>query len=163
MTVHAEGFPPVFDAESRVLILGSFPSVASRKISFYYGNPQNRFWRTVCGFFGENVPADVDGKRAFLHARGIALWDVVTSCDIVGSSDSSISGETIADIPSLLKNAAIRTILCNGSKSYELLAANFPWLVQTAVKLPSTSPANPRFTASAWEQELEKIFDRRRG
>ena len=84
------GFPPVYDTHSEVLILGSFPSVKSREISFYYGNKQNRFWKTVCAFFGEDVPDSVEGKKAFLLRRKIALWDMVTECEIVGSADASI-------------------------------------------------------------------------
>ena len=155
---YAEGFPPVFDDMSRVLILGSFPSVKSREVSFYYGNKQNRFWRTVCGFFGEEVPQSVEGKRAFLLRRGIALWDVIISCEIVGSSDASIRNETVADIPALIQNSQIQKILCNGTKSFSLLAEKFPQLLPMTVKLPSTSPANPRFLKEAWVGELASIF-----
>ena len=156
--IYAEGFPPVFDDKSRVLILGSFPSVKSREIGFYYGNKQNRFWRTVCGFFGEEVPQTVEEKRAFLLRRNIALWDVITSCEIVGSSDASIRKETVADIPALMKNSKIQRILCNGTKSFSLLAEKFPALLQMAVKMPSTSPANPRFSKETWVEELKRIF-----
>ena len=155
---YAEGFPPVCDERSRVLILGSFPSVKSRAQSFYYGNPQNRFWRTVCGYFGEAVPDTVEEKRAFLLRRGIALWDVVERCKIVGSQDASISEEEIADIPALLEGSGIRHVLCNGSKAYELFAKHFPKLLSNAQKLPSTSPANPRFSAKAWQAALASVF-----
>ena len=157
-SVFAEGFGPVFDANSRVLVLGSFPSVKSRAVGFYYGNPQNRFWRTVSGYFGEEVPLSVADKREFLLRRGIALWDVVASCEIVGSSDAAIKNETLADIPSVLKAGKISVILCNGSKSYSLFAENCPRLLPIAVKLPSTSPANPRFSAEVWKNEFDKIF-----
>ena len=156
--VHAEGFEPVFDQNSRVLILGSFPSVKSREIGFYYGNKQNRFWKTVCGFFGEEVPESVEQKRAFLLRRKIALWDVVTSCEIVGSSDASIQSEKVADIPTLIESSRIKTILCNGAKSFSLLADKFPHLLPMTVKLPSTSPANPRFSQEQWQEALSKIF-----
>ena len=156
--VFAEGFGPVCDVNSRVLVLGSFPSVKSRAVGFYYGNPQNRFWRTVCGYFCEEVPPSVADKRAFLLRRGIALWDVVASCEIVGSSDAAIKNETLADIPSVLSGSKISAILCNGSKSYGLFAERFPRLLPMAVKLPSTSPANPRFSAEAWKSEFDKIF-----
>lgn len=154
----AVGFPPVFDKESKLLILGSFPSVASRKIDFYYGNPQNRFWRTVCGFFGEEVPQKTADKREFLLRRNIALWDVVVSCEIVGSADSSIREEEIADLPALLAQAKIGRILCNGGKAFALLSAHFPALVPLAEKLPSTSPANPRFSAEVWRGALREVF-----
>lgn len=151
---HAEGFGPVWDTNSRVLILGSFPSVKSRAQGFYYGNPQNRFWRTVCGFFGEDVPKDIAGKRAFLLRRNLALWDVVTSCDIMGSSDATIHNETVADIPSLLGGSAIGAIFCNGKTAFRLFAERFPALLPMTKLLPSTSPANPRWTERAWTDAL---------
>lgn len=154
---HAVGFAPVFDGDSVALILGSFPSVKSRAVRFYYGNPQNRFWRLVCGFFGEEIPVDAAGKTAFLKRRKIALWDVVTECDVLGSSDASIRGALVADIPSLLKKTAVTRIYCNGRKSYELLTKYFPVLADTAVLLPSTSPANGRFTAEPWTNALAGI------
>lgn len=92
------GFEPVFDERSRVLVLGSFPSVLSRANDFYYGNPQNRFWRVAAACLGEPVPATIAEKRRMLLAHGIALWDVIASCDIVGSSDASIRNVRPADI-----------------------------------------------------------------
>ncbi len=154
----AEGFAPVHNGESKLLILGSFPSVMSRKVSFYYGNPQNRFWRTVCGFFGEEVPQDVAGKTQFLLRRRIALWDVVLSCNITGSSDASIADEELADIPALLKDSNITHIFCNGSKAFSLLEEHFPALLPITKKLPSTSPANPRFSAEVWYHALGEVF-----
>lgn len=151
-----EGFEPVFDGNSRVLILGSFPSVKSRAEGFYYGNPQNRFWRAVCGFFGEEPPATVEKKREFLLRRGIALWDVVESCEIVGSADASISAPAAADIPRVARGEM--PILCNGATAYRLLIENFPELAPRAQKLPSTSPANPRFSGEAWHTALSHIF-----
>ncbi len=152
------GFDPFFREESRVLILGSFPSVKSRAEGFYYGNRQNRFWRTVSGFFGEETPRTVAEKQAFLLRRGIALWDVVTECDIVGSSDSSIENEVVADVPALLERTKITRVFCNGSKAYELLIRRFPALEGVAVKLPSTSPANPRFSERVWREALRTVF-----
>ncbi len=152
-----EGFPPVFDGNSRVLILGSFPSVKSRREGFYYGNPQNRFWRTVCAFFGEEPPASVAEKRAFLLRRGVALWDVVSSCEIVGSADASIREEQLADVPSLL-TGGICAVLCNGATAYSLFCAHFPDFAPMAERLPSTSPANPRFSAEAWNAALGRAF-----
>ena len=152
------GFAPVCDKNSKLLILGSFPSVKSRAEGFYYGNPQNRFWRTVCGFFGEEAPKTIEGKTDFLLRRGIALWDVIVSCEVVGSSDASIKDEVVADIPSLVEKSKISAILCNGTKSYSLLAEKFPELVHITVKMPSTSPANPRFSIESWKAELNRIF-----
>ena len=136
-----EGFAPVFDENSRVLILGSFPSVKSRAQGFYYGNPQNKFWRTLGAFFHEEPPKDVEGRRAYVLKHGAALWDVVISCTIEGSSDASIQGETVADVASLVKGSNIRRILCNGTTAYNLFQRHFPELVPIAKKLPSTSPA----------------------
>lgn len=155
------GFAPVWFENSRVLILGSFPSVMSRKVGFYYGNPQNRFWRTVCGFFGEEIPPDVAGKTAFLKRRGLALWDVVEDCEIVGSADSSIRNESVADVAALVEKSNVEAVFCNGGKSYAVLEKQFPQLLSITTKLPSTSPANPRYTYAAWEAALQKIFPQR--
>lgn len=158
MTGEFEGFAPCCDGDSVLLVLGSFPSVRSRAEGFYYGNPQNRFWKTVCSYFGEPVPKDIEGKKDFLRRRRIALWDVVVFCEIDGSKDASIRKERIADLPALLKGSKIGRIFCNGGKSYELLEREFPELLSVTQKLPSTSPANPRFTAEAWHKELDKVF-----
>ena len=153
-----EGFAPVFDENSRVLILGSFPSVKSRAQGFYYGNPQNKFWRTLGAFFHEEPPKDPEGRRAYVLKHGAALWDVVLSCTIEGSSDASIQGETVADVASLVKGSNIRRILCNGTTAYNLFQRHFPELVPIAKKLPSTSPANPRFCPEAWSEALSEAF-----
>lgn len=154
----AEGFPPVFDKNSRLLILGSFPSVKSREVCFYYGNPQNRFWRTVCGFFAEEVPKDIAGKREFLLRRRIALWDVAVRCAVTGSSDASIRDVVLSDVPKVLKAAPIEYIFCNGSKAYSMFTEGFPKYIDRTTLLPSTSPANPRFSAEAWERALSRVF-----
>ena len=153
-----EGFAPVFDENSRVLILGSFPSVRSRAQGFYYGNPQNKFWRTLGAFFHEEPPKDAEGRRAYVLKHGTALWDVVISCTIEGSSDASIQGETVADVASLVKGSNIRRILCNGTTAYNLFQRHFPELVPIAKRLPSTSPANPRFCPEAWSEALSEAF-----
>lgn len=157
-SVRAEGFPPVFSKDSLVLILGSFPSVKSRAEGFYYGNPQNRFWRTVCGYFGETPPPNAEGKRRFVLSHGIALWDVVVSCDIAGSADSEIRNEVVADLPALVEKSSIRAILCNGTKAFSLLREAYPALLPIARKLSSTSPANPRFSAEEWRGALDAVF-----
>lgn len=152
------GFAPVFNENSRLLILGSFPSVKSREISFYYGHKQNRFWKTVCGFFNREIPQTIEGKIAFLKEKGIALWDIVTECEIVGSSDSSVKNEKIADLFVIFQTAKIRKILLNGSLSYELFTKHYGKYCEEKgiefIKMPSTSPANPRFSKSVWENEL---------
>ena len=152
------GFPPVYDKNSRVLILGSFPSVKSREISFYYGNKQNRFWKTVCGFFKENIPETVDGKNEFLLRNNIALWDMATSCEIEGSSDSSVKNATIADLTKILATAKIEKILLNGTLAYDLFMQKYAQIGIPYVKMSSTSPANPRFNPKIWEKELYEVF-----
>ncbi len=153
-----EGFAPVSDGESRVLILGSFPSVKSRREGFYYGNPQNRFWRMLCGFFGEEVPSSVEGKIAFLHRNHVALWDMVASCEVKGSADASIKEPAAVDLVPLLSSAPFGAILCNGAAAFGMLEEHFPDLLPMAKKLPSTSPANPRYREEAWHAELAALF-----
>ena len=152
------GFAPIFDKNSKVLILGSFPSVKSREIDFYYGNKQNRFWKTVCGFFNEEIPENTEKKREFLFRRQIALWDMVTACEIDGSKDSSVRNEELADLQVVLSNAKIEKILLNGTLAYELFVKENAHLLDMAVKMPSTSPANPRFSADIWRKELNDVF-----
>ena len=106
--------PPYYDDESRILILGSFPSVKSREQLFFYGHPQNRFWKVMAAVFDDKVPETVPEKKAFLKKHHIALWDVIGSCDITGSSDSSIENVVANDISLILKHAGIRGIFVNG-------------------------------------------------
>ena len=130
----------------------------SRKEGFYYGNPQNRFWRTVCGFFGEEVPSTVEDKRAFLLRRKIALWDIVESCFVTGSADASIREEKIVDLPALVESCGAPVIFCNGAKSYGAIKRHYPSLLPVTQKLPSTSPANPRFSYEEWNRALFAVF-----
>lgn len=140
-------FPPVFDENSRVLILGSFPSVKSREVSFYYGNPQNRFWRVLAALFGGDVPSTVEEKRAFLLSRGIALWDVIASCDIVGSDDSSIKNALPNDVKSLVAKTRVERVFTNGGTAHRLYRAHLEREVGIeAAALPSTSPANASYS-----------------
>ena len=152
------GFEPVFDEHSRVLVLGSFPSVKSRQMDFYYGNKQNRFWRMICGYFHELIPESVDGKREFLLRNHVALWDVVTSCEIEGSADASVKNAEIADLQRVLNHANIEKILLNGTLSYELFVKNYPDLPISYQKMPSTSPANPRYQEQLWKEALDDVF-----
>ncbi len=152
------GFPPVHDKNSRVLILGSFPSVKSREIAFYYGNKQNRFWKTICGFFKENIPETVDEKKEFLLRNNIALWDMATSCEIEGSADASVKNAEIADLCKIFSVAKIEKILLNGALAYDLFMQKYATIDIPYVKMPSTSPANPRFNAQIWEKELYEVF-----
>ena len=110
-TEKAIGFEPFCHINSKILILGSFPSVKSRKVEFYYGNPQNRFWSTVSEFFGEETPVTVDDKKNFLLKHDIALWDMVTECEIKGSMDSEIKNYKVADIKNLLQKFKIKYII----------------------------------------------------
>lgn len=148
------GFPPVYDENSKLLILGSFPSVKSRQIEFYYGNPQNRFWKMVCGAFGEEIPLTTEEKKDFLYRRRIALWDIATACEVVGSSDASIKNAEIADLNVILSVAKIEKILLNGTLAYKLFLQKYADLPITYEKMPSTSPANPRYNENVWKKEL---------
>ena len=107
-------FPPLYDKNSKELILGSFPSVKSREQMFFYGHPQNRFWKVVSAVMGTDIPVTIEEKSNFLHANHIALWDVIASCDITGSSDSSIKNVVANDLTEILENADIRQIFVNG-------------------------------------------------
>ena len=147
--------PPFCEAGARVLILGSFPSVKSRESGFFYGHPQNRFWRVLAAVFEDTVPATVEEKKSFLAAHGIALWDVIASCRIEGSADSSIRDVVPNDIASLLKSHSIRAIFTNGKTAQTLYDKHiFPTLGVSALCLPSTSPANAAWSAeklvNAW-------------
>ena len=157
MPIHT--IEPVSNSDSRVLILGSFPSVKSREQQFFYGHPQNRFWRVVAGVFDCPVPQNVPEKKALLLGHGIAVWDVIASCTISGSSDASIRDVVPNDISGILEAADIRKIYANGAKSYELYQKYiYPQTKREIEKLPSTSPANAAFS---YERLLEawKIID----
>ena len=151
------GFPPVYDEESKVLILGSFPSVKSREIQFYYGNKQNRFWKTVCGALDEPIPDSVAEKKSFLLRRGIALWDMVTECEIVGSADASVKNATLADLNEIFSTAKLEKILLNGSLAYKLFLERYADVPVPYFKMSSTSPANPRFNEKDWRDALNDL------
>ncbi len=151
-------FEPVIDKESKVLILGSFPSVKSREINFYYGNKQNKFWKVLEEYFDEKISESTDEKRAFLLAHHIALWDIVGSSQIIGSSDNELIKKinSVNDIPKLLQDfPTIQTVICNGKASYNLTTKFFPDI--PAIYLPSTSPANVSFKKEVWFEMLKKI------
>ena len=152
------GFPPVYNKDSRVLILGSFPSVKSREIAFYYGHKQNRFWRTICGYFHEEIPQTTEEKLEFLLRNRIALWDIALSCDIVGSADSSIKNAEIADLSEIFSTAKIEKIFLNGNLAYQLFLKKYANIDIPYQKLTSTSPANPRFSAQIWRTALDTVF-----
>ncbi|MBQ8309693.1 MAG: DNA-deoxyinosine glycosylase [Clostridia bacterium] len=160
MQVHP--IPPLYDTESRVLILGSFPSVKSRAEGFFYGHPQNRFWRVLAGVFEDDVPTTVDEKRAFLVRHHVALWDVIASCEITGSSDSSIRSVVPTDLMPILASAPIERIFVNG-KTAENYFRRFqkPILGRDAICLPSTSPANATKSLSALIDAWRVIVDQK--
>lgn len=140
-------FEPVYDAQSRILILGTLPSVKSREQNFYYGHPQNRFWKVLSGLCNaDRVPETIPEKKEFLLKNRIAVWDVIAECDIIGSSDSSIKNVTAADLTKILEAAPIQTIYANGGKAYDLyMKYSYEKTGREIVKLPSTSPANAAF------------------
>ena len=146
-------FPPLYDAHSEILILGSFPSVKSREQQFFYGHPQNRFWRVTAAVFGAEIPRTIGEKRAFLLQNHIALWDVIASCEITGSSDSSIRSVVPNDLTPILAAVDIWQIYVNGgtaAKYYDKYQKQV--LGREAVRLPSTSPAN-----AAWS--LDRLIE----
>ena len=146
-------FGPLYDENSRVLILGSFPSVKSREQNFFYGHPQNRFWEVVSAVFGQPVPQTIEDKKHLILSSGLALWDSIASCEIAGSSDASIRNAQANDIGIILSNCNIERIYCNGRKSHELYQKYIePQTGREAVCLPSTSPANAQWT-------LEKLIE----
>ena len=176
----SHGFEPVFDERSRILVLGSFPSVLSRENAFYYGNPQNRFWRVMAACLSEPVPQNEGGlsddgrpltleesiaaKKRMLLEHGIALWDVIASCDIKGSSDASIKNVVPAQVERVLEEAHIGAVICNGGTAGRLYKRYLQWQVGLAAHvLPSTSPANAawqleRLTAR-WQEALLPLLD----
>ncbi|MBQ7033095.1 MAG: DNA-deoxyinosine glycosylase [Clostridia bacterium] len=155
-------FPPLYDTHSRILILGSFPSVKSREQMFFYGHPQNRFWRVLAAVFDCAVPETVEEKRVFLLSRRIALWDVLASCEIEGSADSTIKNPIPNDLSPILCAAPITRIYLNGrtaEKYFRRFTA--PKIGHSAVCLPSTSPANAAFSLNklveAWQIIREEV------
>ena len=151
-------FGPVFDENSKVLILGSFPSVKSREAAFFYGHPQNRFWPLLGRILNSEVPKDTCERTVLLKKHGIALWDVIEECDIIGSSDSSIKNVVPVDIMRVLEIADIQEIYCNGTTSYNLFMKYlYPICERTPIKLPSTSPANAAWTMDRLLGEWNRI------
>ena len=136
-------FPAIYAPDSRILILGSFPSVKSREQKFFYGHPQNRFWRIMAALLGTDVPQTTEEKRVFLLAHRIALWDVIASCDIAGSSDASIRNAVPNDLSPILETASVRQIFTNGGTAHRLYRKYiYPLIGREDIVLPSSSPAN---------------------
>ena len=151
---------PVYDENSKVLILGSFPSVKSREAHFFYGHPQNRFWKLMASVFEDDIPETIEEKRAFLLRHNIALWDVIKSCDIIGSSDASIKNVVPNDL-SIIPNAAnIRNIFVNGKTAYKYYEKyTKPIIGREAICLPSTSPANAAWNMERLKNEWNILID----
>lgn len=144
---------PVYNEHSRILILGSFPSVKSREAGFFYGHPQNRFWKVLANVFQAEVPGTIEEKKAFLLEHRIAVWDVIGQCEITGSSDSSIRNVVLNPISKILETTKIEQIFVNGKKAEQLYQRYiYPQTKRNAICLPSTSPAN-----ASWN--LEKLTE----
>ncbi|MGI5970719.1 MAG: DNA-deoxyinosine glycosylase [Oscillospiraceae bacterium] len=151
-------FEPVYNGDSRVLILGTFPSVKSRANMFYYGHPQNRFWRVLAMVFGCAEPQSVEEKKEFLLRHGVAIWDVVGSCEIEGSSDSSIRNVSPNDIGAVLAGSSISRIYANGRAAERIYNRYIlPVTGKSIVPLPSTSPANAMFSLERLAREWRII------
>lgn len=153
---------PVYNEQSQILILGSFPSVKSREQQFFYGHKQNRFWKVLAGVLGCDVPQSVEEKKAMLLSHHIAVWDVIQSCEIEGSSDASIRDVVPNDLACILNTADIRTIYTNGGKAHELYGKYIEPVNKIAAhKLPSTSPANAGYSLerllAAWSVIRENL------
>ena len=159
MQVH--NIPPLFDENSEILILGSFPSQKSREAQFFYGHPQNRFWLVLSEVLGEKLPQSIDEKREMILKNKIALWDVIASCEIVGSSDSSIKNVVPNDISGILRKSNIKRIFVNGKTAEKYYNRYILDSTQIPAKLlPSTSPANAAYSlerlVDTWRIILEK-------
>lgn len=150
---------PVFDAESRVLILGTMPSPKSREVQFYYGHPQNRFWRVLAAVLGEEVPRSVPEKKAMLLRHRIALWDVLAECEITGASDSSIRNPVANDLSVILDHAPVQAVFTTGATAWKLYTRlQKPYTGIEAVRLPSTSPANCAVKMEALTEAYKAIL-----
>lgn len=153
-------FNPIYNNDSKILILGSFPSVKSREIDFYYGHPQNRYWKVLASVLGVEVPQTPEEKTRMLLDNNIAIWDVIHSCSIVGSSDSSIKDVVVNDFSKIIENSNVKAIYVNGGKAYDLYHKYAEKSTGIkAIKLPSTSPANAAWSLDRLIQSWKQIKD----
>lgn len=160
MTIHP--IQPLYSSDSEVLILGSFPSVKSREQGFFYGHPQNRFWKVIAEVCNSEVPQSIEEKKALIINHNLALWDVIHSCEIVGSADSTIKNVTPNDIKAILDNSNIEKIFVNGKKAESLYKKYIEDEVGIkAICLPSTSPANASWSLDRlteyWKKQIQII------
>lgn len=150
---------PFYRSDSEILILGSFPSVKTREMGFFYGHPQNRFWPVLAALFGEELPLSIEERTAFLERNRVACWDVIYQCDIIGSSDSSIRNVTPTDLAAIIAHAPIRGIFCNGGTSAKLFKKyQEPLLGRSAVRLLSSSPANAAYSLEQIVEDWKVIL-----
>ena len=159
---HTHPFKPIFNKNSKILILGSFPSVISRKFGFYYANPQNRFWRVLARILNADVPESTDEKIKFLLSHHIAIYDAAISCEIEGSSDAKMSQIVPANLKPIFKEANITRVYANGGKAYEICKKYLEDEIikstkNEVIKLPSTSPANAKFSLEKLAKEWSVI------
>ena len=145
-------FNPIYNKESKILILGSVPSVKSREKNFYYGHPKNRFWSLIAKIYNKEIPITISEKESLILNNNLAIYDVIKSCDIEGSSDSSIKNVEINDINYIIQNSKINKVIFNGSKAYKLYKKYEKDKFENLILLPSTSPANAKYS-------LEKLYD----
>ena len=151
-------FEALYNENSKVLILGSFPSVKSREVSFFYGHPRNRFWKVIPALFGEEEPVTIEKKKELILRRNLALWDSIHSCEITGSSDSSVKNVVPNDISKIIGNSKVSKVFCNGALSHKMyMKYIFPDTKIEAVKLPSTSPANAAYSLDKLIEEWKII------
>ncbi len=154
MNRHTHSIPPIYDDNSHILILGSFPSVKSREAGFYYGHPNNRFWKVLAAVLQKEFPITVESKCELLISNRIALWDVIAECDIHGSADSSIRNAVPNDIAEILEHSHIKAIFTNGKTADNLYRIYLRDMCKIeAIPLPSTSPANASYS-------LDMLIDR---
>lgn len=151
-------FPPVYNKDSCVLILGTIPSPKSRELGFYYMHPQNRFWKMLCAVLNEKVPDNIEGRRVLCLKHGIALWDVLESCEIRGAEDSSISEAVPNDLRRIINACQIRQVFTTGKKAHSLYKRFFSDLADD-ICLPSTSPANRTITEAKMLEQYKRIAD----
>ena len=145
--------PPLYDINSKRLILGRFPSIKSREAMFFYGHPQNRFWKLLAMIYNEPAPVTIEEKSKLILSHNLALWDSIRSCTITGSSDSSVKDVVPNDLSVILSNSRVEKIFCNGALSHKMyMKYIYPQTLIEAVKLPSTSPANAAYS-------IERLYE----